>query len=207
MLQGEPLQDRAYRKIHVAGVVSKKGVNQDVVDNRAVEIRDRYILIKKNETTNMPLLSKLIHFTTKLLRIGQPRIKEFFLIGYLGNGARQLKEFRHFPGRLVDLPRNAATAMLRIFPDFTVESRARLGGKFAFVLFERLAHIDVVSLVPGRYIAEVTVPLSQYWLLTDDAQRSYQETLAIRLQRVGWRHRFRHWESFIINPHFANLQP
>ena len=97
MLQGEPLQDRTYRKIHVARVVSEKGVDQDIIDNRAVKIGDRHILMKKNETTNTSLLGKLIHFMTKLLRIGQPRIKEFFLIGYLGDGARQPKEFRHFP--------------------------------------------------------------------------------------------------------------
>ena len=121
MLQGEPLQDRTYRKIHVARVVSEKGVDQDIIDNRAVKIGDRHILMKKNETTNTSLLGKLIHFMTKLLRIGQPRIKEFFLIGYLGDGARQPKEFRHFPSRFVDLPRNTAAAMLRILPDFTVE--------------------------------------------------------------------------------------
>jgi hypothetical protein len=59
----------------------------------------------------------------------------------------------------------------------------------------------------GRYIAKITPASREYWLLSSDTQRAYQKSLVSGWERTIRWHGFRHWQSLVIQPYFANLQP
>jgi hypothetical protein len=57
------------------------------------------------------------------------------------------------------------------------------------------------------YIAEIALTPGKNGLLSSNTQRAYEESLVSGWERGFWGHRLGHWQSLVIQPYLANLQP